>query len=208
MLAEAMLLKGGVLNRLGSIEDGSTASDFDTDEREAEKSYFASVLHTPWKGRDLNIIDTPGSSDFIGQVYGALSVVELVLITVNASAGIEMGTRKAWDLAKQQHRPVMFVITRMDAEQADFDGVVSALQETFGATCSPLVMPVGSGTEFEGVVNLLHPERVPDALQDDVEVRRGDLMESVISGDDDLLERYLEGEEIAPEELEQVLTQV
>ncbi|MDH3600349.1 MAG: GTP-binding protein, partial [Candidatus Tectomicrobia bacterium] len=139
MLAEAMLLKGGVLNRLGAIEDGSTASDFDTDEREAEKSYFASVLHTPWKGRDLNIIDTPGSSDFVGQVYGALSVVELVLITVNAAAGIEMGTRKAWDLAKQQHRPVMFVITRMDAEQADFDGVVSALQETFGAACSPLM---------------------------------------------------------------------
>lgn len=208
MLAEAMLLKGGVLNRLGAIEDGSTASDFDIDEREAEKSYFASVLHTPWKGRDLNIIDTPGSSDFIGQVYGALSVVELVLITVNAAAGVEMGTRKAWDLAKQQRRPVMFVITRMDVEQADFDGVVSALQETFGAACSPIMMPIGSGSGFEGVVNLLHPERVPEALQDDVEERRGELMESVISGDDDLLERYLDGEEIAPAELEQVFTKV
>lgn len=208
MLAEAMLLKGGVLNRLGVIEDGSTASDFDIDEREAEKSYFASVLHTPWKGRDLNIIDTPGSSDFIGQVYGALSVVELVLITVNAAAGVEMGTRKAWDLAKQQRRPVMFVITRMDVEQADFDGVVSALQETFGAACSPIMMPIGSGSGFEGVVNLLHPERVPEALQDDVEEGRGELMESVISGDDDLLERYLDGEEIAPAELEQVFTKV
>jgi elongation factor G len=208
MLAEAMLLKGGVLNRLGVIEDGSTASDFDIDEREAEKSYFASVLHTPWKGRDLNIIDTPGSSDFIGQVYGALSVVELVLITVNAAAGVEMGTRKAWDLAKQQRRPVVFVITRMDVEQADFDGVVSALQETFGAACSPIMMPIGSGSGFEGVVNLLHPERVPEALQDDVEEGRGELMESVISGDDDLLERYLDGEEIAPAELEQVFTKV
>lgn len=208
MLAEAMLLKGGVLNRLGVIEDGSTASDFDIDEREAEKSYFASVLHTPWKGRDLNIIDTPGSSDFIGQVYGALSVVELVLITVNAAAGVEMGTRKAWDLAKQQRRPVMFVLTRMDVEQADFDGVVSALQESFGAACSPIMMPIGSGSGFEGVVNLLHPERVPEALQDDVEEGRGELMESVISGDDDLLERYLDGEEIAPAELEQVFTKV
>lgn len=208
MLAEAMLLKGGVLNRLGAIEDGSTASDFDIDEREAEKSYFASVLHTPWKGHDLSIIDTPGSSDFIGQVYGALSVVELVLITVNAAAGIEMGTRKAWDLAKQQRRPVMFVITRMDAEQADFDGVVSALQETFGAACSPVMMPIGSGSGFESVVNLLHPEQVPEALQDDVEERRGELMESVISGDDDMLERYLDGEEIAPAELEQVFTKV
>lgn len=208
MLVEAMLLKGGVLNRLGAIEDGSTASDFDIDEREAEKSYFASVLHTPWKGRDLNIIDTPGSSDFVGQVYGALSVVELVLITVNAAAGIEMGTRKAWDLAKQQRRPVMFVITRMDAEQADFDGVVSALQETFGAACSSVMMPIGSGSGFEGVVNLLRPEQVPEALQDDVEERRDELMESVISGDDDLLERYLDGEEIAPAELEQVFTKV
>jgi elongation factor G len=119
-----------------------------------------------------------------------------------------MGTRKAWDLAKQQRRPVMFVITRMDVEQADFDGVVSALQETFGAGCSPIMMPIGSGSGFEGVVNLLHPERVPEALQDDVEEGRGELMESVISGDDDLLERYLDGEEIAPAELEQVFTKV
>jgi elongation factor G len=102
----------------------------------------------------------------------------------------------------------MFVITRMDVEQADFDGVVSALQETFGAACSPIMMPIGSGSGFEGVVNLLHPERVPEALQDDVEEGRGELMESVISGDDDLLERYLDGEEIAPAELEQVFTKV
>ncbi len=208
MLAEALLLKGGVLNRLGKVNDGTTASDFDVDEKEAEKSYFASVLHTAWKGRDINILDTPGSSDFIGQVYGSLSVVELALITVNAAAGIEMGTRKAWELARQQERPCMFVVTRMDAEQADFEGAVAALQEAFGASCTPLMIPVGSGATFEGVVNLLHPERVPDALQDTVEERRSELMESVISGDDELLERYLEGEEILAEELERVFTQV
>ena len=87
MLAEAMLFKGGALSRLGKISDGTTTSDFDIDEKEGQKSVFSSVSHTSWKGRDINIIDTPGSADFIGQVYGALSVVELTLITVNAAAG-------------------------------------------------------------------------------------------------------------------------
>ena len=208
MLAEAMLLKGGALNRLGTIADGTAASDFDVDEKEAHKSYYASVLHTLWQGRDLNLLDTPGSADFIGQVYGVLSVAELALITVNASSGVEMGTRKAWDLARQQGCPCMFVVTRMDAEQADFDAVVSALQETFGAECTPLMMPIGRGAEFEGVVNLLQPTNVPDALEDAVEEQRGTLMESIISGDDALLERYLEGETIPAAELEQVFTQV
>jgi elongation factor G len=208
MLAEAMLLKGGAIKRLGSIADGTTASDFDVDEKEAQKSYYASVLHTKWQGRDLNILDTPGSADFIGQVFGVLSVVELALITVNASSGVEMGTRKAWELARQQGCPCMFVVTRMDAEQADFDAVVSALQETFGTECTPLMMPIGRGAEFTGVVNLLQPANVPDALQDAVEEQRGTFMESIISGDDALLERYLEGETISAAELEQVFTQV
>lgn len=208
MLAEALLLKGGVLNRLGQVTDGTTASDYDIDEKEAGKSYYSTVLHTNWKGRDLNILDTPGSQDFVGQVYGALSVVELALITVNAASGIEIGTRKAWELARQQGVPCIFVVTRMDAEQADFDGVVEALKETFGNACTPLMLPIGSGAGFEGVVNLLHPAQVPDALQDTVEEQRSELMESVISGDDELLERYLEGEDIGSDELEGVFTQV
>lgn len=208
MLAEACLFKGKETNRLGKVSDGTTASDFDLDEKEAQKSFYASVLHTPWKGRDLNIIDTPGSADFVSQVYGALSVVELALITVNAAAGIEVGTRKSWDLARQQGCACMFVITRMDADNAQFDEIVPALQETFGPACTPLMLPVGSGSDFKGVVDLLHPGEVPAALRDAVEEQRGVLMETVISGDDALLERYLEGEEIPAAELERVFTQV
>ena len=208
MLVEALLLKGGVLNRLGQVTDGTTASDYDIDEKDAQKSYYSAILHTYWKGRDLNILDTPGSLDFIGQLYGALSVVELALITVNAASGIEIGTRKAWELARQQGVPCMFVVTRMDAEQADFDGVVDDLKETFGNACTPLMLPIGSGAGFEGVVNLLHPSDVPDTLEDMVEEQRGELMESIISGDDELLERYLEGEEISSGALEEVFTQV
>lgn len=208
MLAEAILLKGGGLNRLGKVEDGTTTSDFDTDEKEARKSFYSSVLHTTWQGREVNIIDTPGSADFVGHVYGALSVVELALITVNAASGIEIGTRKAWELAKQQGCACMFVITRMDAENVQFDEVVSSLQSTFGPECTPIMIPIGSGGGFAGVVDLLRPTAVPEALQDTVEKSRGELMESVISGDDALLERYLEGETIPPEELEGVFTQV
>ena len=208
MLAEAMLFKGGELSRLGKVSDGTTASDFDLDEKEGKKSFYSALLHTAWKGRDINIFDTPGSADFIGQVYGALSVVELALITVNAAAGIEVGTRKAWELVKQQGCACMFVITRMDAENARFDEVVSALQETFGSACTPLMLPVGTGGNFRGVVNLLHPGEVPDTMQESVETHRGVLMESLISGDDALLERYLEGETISPAELERVFTPV
>jgi elongation factor G len=206
MLAEAMLFKGGELNRLGKVGDGTTVSDFDLDEKEGKKSFYSALLHTTWKGRDINILDTPGSADFIGQVYGALSVVELAIITVNAAAGIEVGTRKAWELVRQQGCACMFVITRMDAENARFDEVVSALQETFGPACTPLMLPVGSGGNFRGVVNLLHPNDVPPTMQEAVETQRGVLMESLISGDDTLLERYLEGETISPAELERVFT--
>lgn len=208
MLAEAILFKGGELSRLGKVSDGTTASDFDLDEKEGRKSFYSALLHTTWKGREINILDTPGSADFMGQVYGALSVVELALITVNAAAGIEVGTRKAWELVKQQGCACMFVITRMDAENARFDEVVSALQETFGSACTPLMLPVGSGGNFRGVVNLLHPGEVPDTMQESVETHRGVLMESLISGDDALLERYLEGETISPAELERVFTPV
>ena len=187
MLAEAMLFKGGELSRLGKVSDGTTASDFDLDEKEGKKSFYSALLHTPWKGRDINIIDTPGSADFIGQVYGALSIAELALITVNAAAGIEVGTRKAWEIVKQQGCACIFVITRMDAENARFDEVVAALQETFGPACTPLMLPLGSGSNFRGVVNLLHPGEVPDSMQELVETQRGILMESVISGDDALL---------------------
>ncbi|MGQ4807066.1 Elongation factor G [Candidatus Entotheonellaceae bacterium PAL068K] len=208
MLAEAMLVQGGELNRLGKVVDGTTASDFDVDEKEAHKSFYSAVLHTTWQGQEVNIIDTPGSADFVGQVYGALSVVELALITVNAASGIEMGTRKAWDLAKQQGCACIFVITRMDAEHVQFDDVVASLQTTFGPECTPLMVPIGSGSTFAGTINLLHPADVPEALHEMVEERRGMLIESVISGDDTLLDRYLEGETIPSEELEQVFTQV
>ncbi len=208
VLSEAMLLKGGEINRLGRINDGTTASDFDIDEKEGQKSVYSAVLHTTWKGRDVNIIDTPGAADFVGEVYGALSVVELAVITVNAASGIEVGTRKAWDLAQQQGCACMFVITRMDADNAQFDDVVASLQENFGSACTPLMLPVGSGSSFSGVVNLLHPGDSPANVTETVEEQRGVLMESVISGDDALLERYLEGETIPQEELERVFVQV
>lgn len=208
MLVEAMLLKGGVLNRLGRVSDSTTASDFDNDEKESKKSYYSTLLHTPWKGRDLNLLDTPGSADFIGQTYGALSVVELAVITVNAAAGIEVGTRKAWELVRRQGCACMFVVTRMDAENAQYDEIVAALQETFSPACTPFMVPIGSGANFAGVINLLNPQAVPDTMQAQVDEQRGMLMESVISGDDALLERYLEGETIAPAELERVVTPV
>lgn len=207
MLAEALLLKGKEISRLGRVGEGSTVSDFEADEKENQKSVFLSALHTSWKGRDLNILDAPGSADFVGQVYSGLAAAEMALLCVNASSGIEVGTRKAWELIQKQGCACMCVITRMDAENAQYEEVVAAIQNVFGAACLPVLIPVGSTSDFQGVINLLQPGNVPDSLQDTVEEQRSILMESVVAGDDALLERYLEGESISPEELEQVFTQ-
>ena len=145
MLAEAMLLKGGVLNRLGKISDGTTTSDYDADEKETQKSLYSSLLHITWRGRDINIIDTPGSADFVGQVYGALSAAELALISVNASYGIEIGNRKAWDLARQQGCACMFVITRWMLKQTNLTKSWLRCKPLLAQNVLLSMIPIGSG---------------------------------------------------------------
>jgi len=198
MLAEAMLLAGGVINELGSIERGTTVSDSSPEEKEAGRSVNLGTLYAPWKDRHVNILDAPGYADFAGMALSALSAADLALISVNANAGLEVTTRKMWDAAGEAGCPRGFVITRLDGDNAKFDEVLETIRSAFGASCAPVTVPKGVGKAFEGVVDLVNPG---EDLSGEADEMRQSLMESAISSDEELMEKYLSDEEIPTEAL-------
>ena len=130
-LSDAMLFTAKEVNRLGSIDDGSTTSDYNADEIERKISINASFLHCHWKGCKLNILDTPGYSDFVGEVIGCLRVVELGIVVINGVAGIEVGTEVVWKIADQYGSSKLIFVNRLDKEHADFDKTLATAQERF-----------------------------------------------------------------------------
>jgi len=201
-LAEAILLKTGVTNRLGKPREGTSLLDFDDEERERQFTICAALAHAKHKGKDLQLIDTPGYDDFFGEVVGACAAVETALVVLTADAGIQVNTRRAWKRAVDTGLGRAIVITKMDVDNADFAKVLESLRETFGAACVPLTLPVGSGSSFSGVVRTLSaPGDVPADLAAQVEEIGQTLRDSIVESDDALMERYLEGEAITPAEL-------
>ena len=202
ILAEAMLHAAKVTNRLGRVEDGTTASDFEPEERKRGGSVSAAVMNVPWNGAKINVIDTPGYADYRGEVVSGARVADTAVIVVAAQAGVEVGTSQMWNLAERRDLPRVIYISKMDRENADFDGVVANLQERFGRHLVPVCLPVGAESAFSGVVSLLDPNAdVPAQVADSVEEARERLVEAVAEIDDDLATKYLEGEEITHEEM-------
>lgn len=191
MLAEALLFKAGVTKRLGSVRDGTTVSDTEPEEKTRQVSIDSAILHFQWNGADVNLLDTPGYPDFIGQVIPILRAADAAMVCVSASAGVEVNTRKVWDLAGEEGIDRLIVVTKMDTDNANFDKCVSEIQETFGKQCRPFFVPKGAGTGFEGVVSVLSGEGGD----------RDALVESIVEADEALLEKYLEGGEVSDEEL-------
>jgi elongation factor G len=201
-LTEAILHATGVTSRLGKPEDESSVSDYDPEEKERKFSIFSAILHASHKGKTLQVIDTPGYDDFIGEVAGSLPAVETALIAVAADAGIQVNTRRVWKAAGAAGRARAVVITKMDAENADFSAVLESVQSNFGNACVPILLPVGQGGSFSGVVNTLSPpDDVPSDVVGDVEGTGHALRESIIEADEELMMRYLEEEEISGEEV-------
>ncbi len=210
-LAEAMLFSSGAVGRLGRVEDGTTVSDFDPDENKRKISINLSLVPCEWKGRKLNIIDTPGYADFVGEMKAGLRAADAALVVVCAASGVEVGTEQSWAFADERSLPRMVVVNRMDRENADFFQTLSQLQSFFGKKCAPLQLPIGAQSSFEGVVDLLTLKgfrgekgsegAVPDSLSDQVARYREQLVEAIAEADDELLNKYLEGEELSPEEL-------
>ncbi len=202
-LLEALLHEVNATKRLGSVDEGTSVSDFDPEEKGRHFSIDASLFHFPWQGREVNVIDTPGYPDFVQGVISSLSVVETAIIVVSATSGIQVNTQKIWNLAGESGLARVIIITKMDGENIDFPELLSSLQEVFGQECLPLVLPIGCGAGFKGVVNLLNlPDQVSADVIGDVNGSREKLVEGIVSVCDEQLERYLDGQQIEIEKLE------
>jgi elongation factor G len=210
-LAEAMLFRTGAVNRMGQVEEGTTVADFDEEEIRRHISLSLSLVPCEWKNNKVNLLDTPGYSDFIGEAISAVHVADMGLIVVDAVSGVEVGTELVWIRADERNLPRMVFVNKMDRDNANFYSTLESLRETFGANFVPLQLPIGSQHDFEGIVDLITlkahrgPEGqvgdIPEPLADQVEENRIVLMEAAAEGDDELIMKYLEGEELTPDEI-------
>ncbi|MCI0887481.1 MAG: elongation factor G [Chloroflexi bacterium] len=202
ILSEAMLHTAGATTRLGSVEDGTTVSDFEPEEERRQGSVQTAILTCPWRDSKINILDTPGYADFRGEVISAVRVADAAVVVVACPYGVEVGTAQMWKMADQRKLPRVIYISKMDRENADFDRALESLTERFGRGCVPVQVPIGSESGFSGIVNLLDPKsEAPDEMAGQVEAARERLIEAVAEADDDLANKYLEGEEITQAEM-------
>ncbi len=214
-LAEAMLLQSGAINRMGRVEEGSTVSDYDPEETKRRISVQLSVLPIEWSDCKINLLDTPGYADFVGEVREAIRVVDSAIIVVDAVSGVEVGTELMWRYANEFELPRLIVISKMDRENASFSRTLDQLRDRFGNRVVPLQLAIGSQDAFEGVVDLLAGKayrgpdgkegEVPANLQAEVATRREQLIEQIAETDDDLILKYLESEPLELEELRAAL---
>jgi elongation factor G len=209
--AEAMLFTAKAISRLGKVAEGTTTSDYDPDEIKRQISINLSILPYQWKGVKTNLIDTPGYSDFVGEVRAAMRVAEGAVILVCAASGVEVGTEQVWSYCEEAKLPRLIFINKMDRENADFYRTLDQIQARFGSRCLPLELPIGAQDSFEGIVDLLTMKsytgseakegEIPASLQDKARSFHEKLVEAVAEVDDRLIEKYLGGEELSLEEL-------
>ncbi|MBM2827157.1 MAG: translation elongation factor [Dehalococcoidia bacterium] len=214
-LGEAILFDTGVINRLGRVEEGTTVSDYDPDEVKRRISINTSVLPCVWKDHQLNILDTPGYADFVGEAKAAIRVADAAVFLVCAASGVEVGTELTWGYADERSLPRLIFVNRIDRDNADFLRTVEQIRGQFGAKCVPIQLPIGSQSSFQGVVDLMSGKAllgakgevgdVPEGLSSAYEEHREKLIEAIAESDDELIAKYLEGQELTPDELQRGL---
>src|SRR5919202_1099396 len=155
-LVEAMLFQSGSVNRLGTVEQGTTVADWEEDEHKRQMSLAASICHLDWQGRKINLIDTPGDAGFQGDTLAALRVVEGALVVVSAVMGVEVQTSRVWQRAEQLELPRLVVVNMLDRERADFFRALEQLRQQLSDRCVAVHLPIGSEHELSGIVDLLH----------------------------------------------------
>ncbi len=218
-LAEALLASKDVINRMGSVTDGTTVSDFDEEEQRRELSLSTSVIPIEHKNCKINLLDTPGYPDFIGEVISSMRVCESALVLVDAVSGAEVGTEIAWTTAAEFNLPRFVLINRMLRDTADFNIALNSMNTLGdGPRLVKLHLPWGEKEDFKGLINLLDmkaypagggaPVEIPAELADEAEEARIELVEAAAEGDDDLFNKYLEGGELTSEEIEKGLRSV
>jgi elongation factor G len=218
-LVEALLFQAGATNRLGTVESGSTVSDWDEDEQRRSMSLSASICHLEWQGRKINLIDTPGDAGFQGDAIAALRVVEGALFAVSAVMGVEVQTSRNWQRAEEAGLSRVIVVNMLDRERADFFRALEGLRSQLSDKCVAVHLPIGAEHELKGIVDLLHmqaymdpdgqresgPTEIPAELQAQVEEYREKLLDAVVETDESLMERYLDGQELSAEEVAHAL---
>lgn len=202
-LTEAMLYKTGTTNRLGSVIERTSICDYYDEEKEHQHSIQSAVVHIEHAGSLINIIDTPGSPDFIGPAIKAIPAAETAIIVISAAAGIETNTRKLFTLATQADMPRLIVVNKMDAENVDFPELIKNIQETFGPKCRCANLP---GADKASVIDCIENQTGDSPLMD-VAQAHTELIESVIEASDELMESYLGGEEISTEKIAAVFVE-
>ena len=213
-LTEALLFAAKAIDRQGRVEDGNTVTDFDPEEIKRGISISAATAPIEWKQKMINIVDVPGYFDFIGEAMGPLRVVETAGIVVSAVGGISVGAEKAWKLATKNHVAKMFIVNQMDREHADFHKVEAALREKFGNSVVPILLPIGDGADFKGVVNVLENKAyertnkgepkeipVPADMADAIEAALEEITEAAAMSDDELTMKYLDEGSLSHEEI-------
>ena len=210
-LVESMLFTSGAIQRLGSVADGTTTSDYDPVEIERHMGINLSLLPAQWQGMKLNIIDTPGYADFVGEARSGLRVTEGAIIVVCAASGVEVGTEQMWSEAERGNLPRFIFVNKMDRDNADFFSSLKGIQAKLSTRCLPVQLPIGSQKDFQGIVDLVtmkayidtdsQEAEIPPTMQEQAEASREKLVEAAVEADDELINKYLEGESINNEEV-------
>ena len=212
-LAEAMLFNTGVLDRFGKVNDGNTTMDYDPEEIKRKISISTSIAPCEWKDHKINIIDTPGYFDFVGEVKQGIRVSDSAVILVAAKGGVAVGTEKSWAYAKEQGIPRMFFVSKMDEENANFHEVLDQLKDTFGNSVIPFQLPILEGDKFVGYVDVINMKAkkfdkdklvdadIPADMSDTLEELKEALNEAIAETSEELMEKYFSGEEFTSEEM-------
>ena len=208
-LAEVMAFHAGGTKRIGHVEDGTTVSDYDPGEVDRNMSINLALLPLEWKETKINVLDTPGYSDFAGDVKAALRVADAAVLVVCATSSVEVGTEQTWAYARESGLPALVVVNKMDRENADFLKTLADIQSKLSSRCVAAQLPIGSQADFKGYVDLVTMRSVVDGvegdipaeLQDEADSLRDKLVETIVEVDDDLMNKYLEGEDISNEEV-------
>ncbi len=211
-LTEAMLYDSGAIERLGQVDNGNTTTDYTAEEIDRNVTINLSLAPVEWKNTKINVLDTPGYADFIGDVKSALSVIDCAVEVISAVAGVEVQTEITWKYLDDKNIPRICFVNKMDRENADFFKTLNALQEQFGNNVVPVQIPIGKEDNFSGIVDIVNMKAykfnngkeeeidIPEDLKSDIDSYKEQLTEAVAESDDELLMKYLEGESISSEE--------
>lgn len=218
-LAETMLFESGTIRRRGSVENRSTISDYHEIEKEKQKSVFSSFLNLDWRGSKINLIDTPGTTDYVGEVLGALRVADTAIFTLSSEYGVEVGTEAFWKYTQNYRIPSLFIVNKPDSEQSKFQRTVDMAKERFGRGVVVVQYPFSEGEDFHAIIDVLKmtmyefPEKggkpdklpIPDSQKAQADLLHNELVEAVAENDETLLDLYLEQGELTESQMREGL---